>query len=336
MATLLELAHLTGGQVVGNPELEISGVSEIQKGIAGTITFLSNPRYKQYAANTEASAIISKDESVLSEKNGLLVTNPQLAFAQVLDHFHSLPFVEKGIHETTVVAEDVVFAENANIGPHSVIEKGAAIGSNTTIGANCVIGAGVTIGNNCQLHNNIHIYHDCELGNNVTLFSGVVIGSDGFGYVEDGGVHHKIPQTGRVIIGDNVDLGANCTIDRGTIGDTVIGSGSKFDNLVHIAHNVVVGRGCLFAAGVSIAGSVEMGDFCIFAGHSGSVPHVKIGSGAVFAIKSVATKSLSGGKTYAGMPAREIKEHNKRDAVLLEIDILKNRLQKLENAVYPS
>ncbi|HJL75515.1 MAG TPA: UDP-3-O-(3-hydroxymyristoyl)glucosamine N-acyltransferase [Candidatus Marinimicrobia bacterium] len=332
MATLHELASLTGGQVFGNSELEITGVSEIQNGQADTITFLSNPKYKQYAFDTGASAIITTDEDILSGTNGILVKNPQLAFAKVLDYFYQSPEPEKGIHKTAIILEKARVGEEVSVGPYSIIEANATIGNNTIIGSNTIIGQGVSIGANCHLHNNIHIYHHCTIGDNNTIFSGVVIGSDGFGYVEDGGEHNKIPQTGTVITGSNVDIGANCTIDRGTIGDTVIGPGSKFDNLVHIAHNVKTGKGCLFAAGVSIAGSVEMGDFCIFAGHSGSVPHVKIGDGAVFAIKSVATKSLPGGRTYAGMPAREIREHNKKDAVLTEVASLKKRIAKLENA----
>lgn len=332
MASLQELATLSGGQVIGNPKLEISGVSEIQNGTSGTITFIGNPKYKKYAADTLASAIITADETDLSDTNGILVKNPQLAFAKILNHFYTPPKPNKGIHQTAVISDSATIGKDVSIGPFSLIEERASIGDHSIIGANTIIGKDASIGKNCHLHNNITIYHNCTIGDNNTIFSGSVIGSDGFGFVEEDGIHIKIPQTGAVITGDNVDIGANCTIDRGTIGDTIIGAGTKFDNLVHIAHNVKTGRGCLFTAGVSIAGSVELGDFCIFAGNSGSVPHVKIGDGAVFAIKSVATKSLPGGKTYAGVPAREIKEQNKKDAVMSEIASIKKRLQKLENA----
>lgn len=332
MATLQELAKLTGGQVVGNPDLEITGISEIQNGTAGTITFLSNPKYRKYAADTAAAAIIAADEKTLSGANGLLVNNPQLAFAKVMGHFYKPPEINKGIHQSTIISDSATIGKDVSIGPFSIIEGGVSIGNHSIIGSNTIIGQGASIGNKCILHNNITIYHNCIIGDNNTIFSGSVIGSDGFGYVESEGVHHKIPQTGIVITGSNVDIGANCTIDRGAIGNTVIGAGSKFDNLVHIAHNVKTGKGCLFAAGVSIAGSVELGDYCIFAGNSGSIPHVKIGDGAVFAIKSVATKSLPGGKTYAGVPAREIKKYNKKEAVMTEVASIKKRLQNLENA----
>lgn len=330
LATLKDLATLTGGQVVGNPELEISGVSEIQNGSPSTITFLSNPKYLKYASDTEASAILVSEQDQLSGKDGIIVPNPQFAFAKVLSHFYTKPKVEEGTHPTSIISDGATIGKNVCVGPYSIIEEDATIGDDTVIGSNVNIGTGSSIGSSCAIHNNVQIYHECFVGNECTIFSGTVIGSDGFGYVENEGVHHKIPQTGGVSIGNNVDIGASCTIDRGTISDTMIGDGCKLDNLVHIAHNVRIGRGCLLAAQVGIAGSVEIEDFCIFAGHSGVVPHVKIGSKAIFAVKSGVTKSLPGGTIYAGMPAREIKEQNKKDAILLEVDSIKKRLQKLE------
>ena len=333
MASLRKLADLTGGKVMGNPKLEINGVSEIQRGRSGTITFLSNPKYKKYVKDTAASAILTADESVLTNFDGILVDNPQLVFAKVLEYFQDKPKIVWGIHPTATISDNTNISGHVSIGPNCVVDEGVRIGENMVIGANTVLGRNVVVGANSNLHCNIHVYHSCTIGNSCTIFSGTVIGSDGFGYVELDGIHHKTPQTGSVVISDNVDIGANCSIDRGTIGDTFIGPGSKMDNLVHIAHNVKTGRGCLFAAGVAIAGSVEIGDFCIFAGQSGVVPHVKIGNRAVFAVRSGATKSLSGGKVYAGMPAREIREQNKKDAVLSEIDILKKRISKIENDV---
>ena len=254
-----------------------------------------------------------------------------MAFAKVIKHFYNPPEIEEGIHKTAIVSETANIAADVSIGPYSIIEADASIGSHTIIGANAIIGYGAKIGEDCNLHNNVHIYHNCTIGDNNTIFSGSIIGSDGFGYVEEGGIHNKIPQTGTVVTGSNVDIGANCAIDRGTIGDTVIGAGSKLDNLVHIAHNVRIGHGCLIAGQVGIAGSTEIGDFCIFAGQSGVVSHVKIGNKAIFAVRSGITKSLPGDKIYAGMPAREIKEQHKKEAVLTEIVSIKKRLQKLEN-----
>jgi len=331
LVSLQKLADLTGGKVVGNPKREINGVSEIQNGRSGTITFLSNPKYNKYVNDTHASAIITADKSILTHFDGLLVDNPQLVFAKVLDFFQDKPKIVWEIHPSATISDNASISGHVSIGANCVIEDGARIGKNTVIGANTVLGRNVVIGEKCNLHSNIHIYHSCTIGNECTIFSGTIIGSDGFGYVESDGIHHKIPQAGSVIIGDNVDIGANCTIDRGTIGDTIIGSGTKMDNLIHIAHNVKIGKGCLFTASVIIAGSVEIGDFCIFAGQAGVVPHVKIGDRAVFAVRSGVTKSLPGGKVYAGMPAREIREQNKKDAVMLEIDLIKKRISKIEN-----
>ena len=213
------------------------------------------------------------------------------------------------------------------------------IDSKVKIGDRCIIGHHVSIGSKSQigedglLYPYVNIYQDCVVGCNVIIHSGTVIGSDGFGFVTEKDVHYKIPQNGRVIIGQDVEIGANCAIDRGTIGETKIGDNTKMDNLVHIAHNVKIGKGCLITAGVGIAGSVEVGDYCIFAGHSSVAPHLKLGSRTVLAANAGATKSLAGGKVYAGMPAREIKEQNKRDAVLTEINILKKRVEKLGKKV---
>lgn len=330
LSNLKDLSALVGGRVIGNADMEISGVSEIQHGLKNTISFISNPQYKKYIADTAASAIIAADEQLLKGKNGIIVSNPQLAFAKILSFFYQPPEQEKGIHPSAVIHTSAIIGRNVNIGPYAVIEKDTRIGDETSIGAHVVIGAGSQIGNFCTLHSNIHIYHRCIIGDHCTIASGTVIGCDGFGYITEGEIHYKIPQTGTVRIGSNVDIGANCTIDRSTISETVIGDGSKLDNLVHIAHNVKIGEGCLFAAQVGIAGSVEIGNYCIFAGQSGVVPHVKIGNYAVFAVKSGATKSLPGNTVYAGMPAREIKEQNRKDAILLEIEAIKKRLLKLE------
>jgi len=167
------------------------------------------------------------------------------------------------------------------------------------------------------------------IGNNVIIHSGTSVGCDGFGFVTENSVHEKIPQTGNVVIGNDVEIGSNCAIDRATIGTTSIGDMTKIDNLVHIAHNVKVGKGCLITAGFAVAGSSEIGDYCTFAGQVGIAPHVKIGPNSIFAAKSGVTKSLEGGKVYAGFPAREIKEHNKREALLTEITRMRQKLDQL-------
>lgn len=331
MHTLADLATLVGGTPVGDPQTPISGVSEIQRGRPGTITFLSNLKYKRYAATTNASAIITTDESLLMNKPGIIVPNPQLAVVKILKFFH--PQKEDsiaGVHPMAVVDPTAELGDEVAVGAFTVIESGAKIGDGTRIGPQCFIGREAVLGKECVLFPGVQIYSRCVLGQRVIVHSGTVIGSDGFGFVTEEGVHHKIPQVGRVVIGDDVEIGANCAFDRGTLGDTVVGPACKFDNLVHIAHNVRIGTGCLLTAHVAVAGSVVIGDYCIFAGQAGVAPHLTIGDKAVFAAKTGVTKSLPGNKVYAGMPAREIREQHKREAVLAEIERIKRRLGRLE------
>ena len=375
MSTLDQLAELVGGKSIGQSDLIISGVSEIQYGKPGTISFLANLKYKKYLESTRASAVIVSDSSLLNEQNGIVVQNPQLAFSKILNVFRPRLTIKKGIHPTAVsessehlgdavsvganavIKANVTIGEGTNVGPNSVIgctavidssvllgdaisvganaviEANVTIGERTRIGANSVIGRNAVIGEKCRIHPRVTIYHECNLGNRVVIFSGSVIGSDGFGFVTEEDIHYKIPQIGKVIIGSDVEIGANCTIDRATIGETIIGNMTILDNLVHIAHNVKIGMGCLLAAGVGIAGSVTIEDFCILAGQSGVIPHVSIGPKSIIAVQSGVTKSLKGGEIYSGMPARKIREQNKKDAVLSSISMLKSRFEKLEKLV---
>ncbi len=331
MITLQELAAHLGGVAVGNLHLKISGVSEIQRGKKGTITFLSNAKYRGFLHTTKASAVLVNDVSVLEDKSGIVVENPQLAIARTLKLFNIEPSHLTGIHSTAVIHKTASIGKDVTIGAHAVVEAGVSIGDNSIIGAQCFIGEKSVLGTSSVLFPNVSIYHNSILGNRVRIHSGTVIGCDGYGFVTDKDIHHKIPQTGTVTIEEDVEIGANCAIDRATIGTTTIGACTKLDNLVHIAHNVLIGKGCLITAQVAIAGSAEIGNFCTFAGQSGVAPHVKIGDRAVFAAKSGVTKSLPGGKIYAGMPAREIREQNRRDAVHTDVTKLKKRLKKLED-----
>ena len=330
MTTLAEIADLVKGELVGDPNIVITGVSEIQNGRDSTITFLGNLKYKKYLQTTEASAVVVSEESLLDNKPGIVHHNPQLAIAKILGEFQPELQFPSGVNETTYIDSKAKIGKNVTIGAFSVIEAGVIIKDNSNIGSQTVIGQKSSIGKNSNIFSNIHIYHGTSIGNNSIIHSGTVIGSDGFGFVTDQDINHKIPQNGNVIIGNNVEIGANCAIDRGTIGDTIIEDQCKLDNHVHLAHNVRLGKGCLLTAAVTIAGSVEVGEFCIFAGHVGVAPHVKIGARSVLAAKTGVSKSLSGGKVYAGMPAREIREQHKREAVYSDIVRISKRLKKLE------
>ena len=330
MTTLSELADLVKGKIVGDPTMVITGVSEIQNGRESTITFLSNLKYKKYLPTTGASAVVVPEESLLDNKPGIVHHNPQLAIAKILGEFTPKLQYTSGVNETAYVDSKAKIGKNVTIGPFSVIEAGVIIGDDSNIGSHTVIDQKTSIGKNCKIFSNIHIYHGTNIGDNAIIHSGTVIGSDGFGFVTDQDINHKIPQNGYVIIGNDVEIGANCAIDRGTIGDTIIEDQCKLDNHVHLAHNVRLGKGCLLTAAVTIAGSVVVGEFCIFAGHVGVAPHVKIGARSVLAAKTGVSKSLTGGKVYAGMPAREIREQHKREAVYLEVVRIQKRLKILE------
>ena len=330
MTTLSELSDLVKGKIVGDPTMVITGVSEIKNGRESTITFLGNLKYKKYLPTTSASAVVVSEASLLDNKPGIIHHNPQLAIAKILGEFTPKLQYTSGVNENAYVDSKAKIGKNVTIGPFSVIEAGVIIGDDSNIGSHTVIDQKTSIGKNCKIFSNIHIYHGTNIGNNAIIQSGTVIGSDGFGFVTDKDINHKIPQNGNVIIGNDVEIGANSAIDRGTIGDTVIEDQCKLDNHVHLAHNVRLGKGCLLTAAVTIAGSVEVGEFCIFAGHVGVAPHVKIGARSVLAAKTGVSKSLIGGKVYAGMPAREIREQHKREAVYLEVVRIQKRLKRLE------
>ena len=327
--TLKDIATVVGGKLIGDSNIVIEGVSEIQNGKKGTISFLGNQSYKKYVDSTMASAIIVSDVDYLNNKDGIAVKNPQLAIAKVLNMFFPDNYLSGGVHTSAVIDS------SAKIGKKVTIESGVVIGANTIIkdntfiGANSYVGSNTIINKNSKIYQNVVIYHDIEIGENSIIHSSAVIGSDGFGFVTDKDAHFKIPQTGKVIIGDQVEIGSNTVIDRATIGKTIIGNMTKIDNLVHIGHNVEIGTGCLITAQVGIAGSAKIGDGCIFGGQAGVVPHITLGPNSVIAAKSGVTKSLAGNQMYGGYPARPIREQHKRDAIYNEIVIMKKKLNKL-------
>jgi len=331
LATLKELAELVQGILVGDPGLIINGVSTIEDGKPNTITFIGYNKYNQLASSTKASAIIVKDEKLLSQRNGIVVKNPQASIVEVLNYYSPNYSSFNGVHERAIINESAIIGKNVSIGPNTVIGSDVMIGDNVRIGANNVIESSVKIGKNCIINHNIHLYHNSEIGDKCIIHSGVVIGGDGFGFFTKDYKHIKIPQNGKVVIGVDVEIGANCTIDRGTIDNTIIKDFCKFDNGVQIAHNVSIGEGCLMASHVTIGGSTKVGDFCVFGGQAGAIDHIKIGNKAMFACYTAAMKDLPGGKIYSGAPAREIKEKNRRDAVYVEVKQLKKRLKILED-----
>ena len=332
MPTLKELAYFLQGTVVGNPKLNIQGVSTIEDGKPGTITFIVHQKYFKYVESTQASAVIASDLEILNGLDGIIVDNPQLAMIKILDYFSPQSPLQKGIHKTAIIDPDTVLGKGVSIGPYTIIDRGVIIGDNTVIGANSVIDIDTVIGCDSKIENNIHLHSRTIIGDRCLIHSGAVIGCDGFGFFTQNDINYKISQNGNVSIGNDVELGANCTIDRGTIGETTIGDMCKFDNSVQIAHNVSIGKGCLLTAHVTIAGSTKVGEFCSFGGQAGAIDHISIGDRAILACYTVAMKDLPGGKIYAGAPAREIKEKNRRDAVHIEVKRLKDKMKKLEKS----
>lgn len=329
--SLKEIADEIGGVLIGNGNIIIRGVSEIDNSKEGTITFLGNMKYKKYLDTSKAAAFFVNNKKLLSGTNGVVVQNPQLAIAKTLEMFNPSKKVSGHINKKSIVNQNTNLKSNVTVMPGAVIEEGASIGANTYIGSNSVVRENVLIGDKCYIHPNVTIYPNVIIGNSVIIHSGTVIGSDGFGFIPDNGENVKIPQTGNVIISDDVEIGANTVIDRATIGSTEIGEMTKIDNLVHIAHNTQVGEACLITAQVGIAGSVKIGGHCIFAGQSGVAPHVQIGKGSTFAAKSGVTKSVPGGEVYAGYPARKIREHNRREALINRIDIIDKKLKQVQS-----
>ena len=331
MASLKELGALVDAKVIGNSELFIDGVSSLDDGKPSTISYLYSKKYEKFLESSEAAAVVVSDESLIKNKDGLVVDEPRLAFVKILEFFSEKIDQYANIDKTAQISSSSIIGSKVNIGANVVIGKNVIIKDNVSIGPNSVIDSRSTIGKNTKIFSNIHLYQDSIIGSDCIIHSGVVIGADGYGFISLEDDHIKIPQLGKVVIGNNVEIGANSTIDCGTIGDTLIGDMCKLDNGVQIGHNVSIGRGCLLTAHVTIAGSTKIGEFCAFGGQAGAVDNVTIGDKAIFACYTAVTKDLPGGKMYSGAPAREIKEKNKRDAVYFDVERLKKRLTIVED-----
>lgn len=331
-ATLRELASLVNGEVVGDDSISVTGVSKIERSIEGTVSFLSNPKYEKYLENTKASAVLV-GKSVTSGNTALIkVEDPYLAFRSVVLFFHPFDEVSEDFrHETAIVSDAAELNSPVYIGPYAIIEEGTKIGPNTKVSARTYIGRNVRIGSNVYIHPAATIMDDTVIGNNVTIHSGSVIGSDGFGYARKGVEYLKIPQIGNVVIKDDADIGANCTIDRAAMGSTVIGKGSIIDNLVMIAHNVTVGDYTAIAAQTGIAGSSKVGDRAILGGQVGITGHVAVGNDAILGAKTGVTNDIPDKAYYFGYPAREHRILKRIEASLTRLPDLIKRVRKLES-----
>jgi UDP-3-O-[3-hydroxymyristoyl] glucosamine N-acyltransferase len=303
--TLSELAAYVGGSVVGNGAVEIRRVASIEEAGAGDITFLANPRYRSYLAGCKASAIIvgadlSEGGAGGSPHNLLQVREPYVAFARILSLLAPAPKYDGRISPLASIDSTAALGEDVTVFPHVFVGKGVRVKRGTVLFPGVFLGDGVEVGEDCRLYPHVTVREGCRLGDRVILHAGVVIGSDGFGYAGEGKARLKIPQTGIVEIEDDVEIGANTTVDRATLGRTIIRRGVKIDNLVQIAHNVVVGEDTVIAAQTGIAGSTRIGREVVLAGQVGVVNHIEIGDRARIGPKSGIPRSVSPGALLSG------------------------------------
>lgn len=310
--TLAEIAEIIGGEVVGDANTVIRGLSGIFEAKDGDLTFIANNKYIAMAKRTKASAILTPRDLDISDKPIVKTDNPSLAFSQLIGQI--TPQIKPsfmGVHPSAVLGANVTIGKNVVIGPCTVIEDDVSIADNSIISGGSYIGSGSSIGENVLIYPNVTLREQVTIGDRVSIHSGTVVGSDGYGYVNVDGQHVKIPQIGTVIIEEDVELGANVCIDRARFDKTVIGAGTKIDNLVQIAHNVELGKNCLIVSQCGISGSTVIEDNVILAGQCGVAGHIRIGKNTMVGAKSGVANSVPENTKFFGIPAREM-SHSKR------------------------
>lgn len=332
--TLNEIAKLIDGKVIGDGDTLITGVSGIKEAADGDITFLANPKYSSLMDKTAAAAIITSAEAQKTTKPIILTENPSLAFVKIISMFMPDDAGHpQGIDYTVVMGKNVTLGKDVAIGPYVVIGDNVVIGNQSIIYAGCFIGHHSKIGSKTLIYPHVSIREHISIGSRVIIHSGTVIGSDGFGFVTIKGSHHKIPQVGTVEIADDVEIGANVTIDRARFDKTVIGRGTKIDNLVQIAHNVVIGENSLIVAQVGVAGSTIIGNNVTLAGQAGLVGHITIGDNAIVTGQSGVAKSVPADTMVSGYPARPFMTTQRVNASLQNLPKLFDLVRELKKKV---
>lgn len=335
--TLVEIADKIGAKVVyssntQDENIKVSSLATLTGASDGQIAFLANKKYRQQLAQTQATAvIISEDSLVDCQTNALVMDNPYMGYAIVAQLLDTTPKTADGIHASAVLDSSVKLGEGVSIAANAVIESGVSLGDNVSIGAGCFIGKNATLGENTSLWSNVSIYHEVIIGKNCLIQANTVVGSDGFGYANHQGKWIKIPQLGTVIIGDSVEIGASTTIDRGALEDTIIKDGVILDNQIQLAHNVVIGEGTAMAAASIIAGSTTVGKNCSISGLVGINGHIEITDGCVFTGRSMVTKSITEPGVYSsGSPVILNREWNKTNARIKKLDSMAKRIKTVE------
>jgi UDP-3-O-[3-hydroxymyristoyl] glucosamine N-acyltransferase len=330
--TAASIADAVGGKLIGDPSIEVGAVAPLDRASKSDLSFLGTAKYSALMATTQAGIVLVSPE--LAEAPGdvaarVVVAKPQEALLSLLPRFYRAPAVESGINETAVIGRGVSLGKNVSIGAYAVLGDGAAIGDGSVIGPACVLSPSVVVGSNCHLVAQVTLYTGAVLGDRVIVHAGARIASDGFGYVQRGGAHVKIPHVGRCILENDVEIGANTTIDRGSIDDTVVGAGTKIDNLVQVGHNVRIGKLCLIMAQVGIAGSVRVEDGAMLLGQVGVAGHHTIGKGAIIAAQAGVFGDVPPGETWSGYPARPHKQALRAQAALFKVADLIRKIEKL-------
>src|SRR5215203_3075976 len=336
--TAAQISLIINGNIEGNANAVVTSFGKIEEAKQNELTFLANPKYEDYLYSTEASIVILSDGYELKEKiNPTLIRVPDAytAFAQLLSKYQEMATQQlKGIQQPCYIPTTVSLGIDVYIGAFSYFGDNVTIGNNTKIFPNTYVGDNVQIGNNCVIHPGVRIYFGCIIRNNVVIHAGTVIGSDGFGFAPQAdGSFKKVPQIGNVIIEDNVEIGANATIDRATIGSTIIRSGAKLDNLIQIAHNVEIGNSTVVAAQSGISGSTKVGKGVMIGGQVGIVGHINIGDGAKINAQSGVSKSVEAGKAVTGSPAHDYTSALRSQAISRKLPELEKRIKELEAIV---
>ena len=333
--TAQQIAEALNGKVDGNPEIEVSSLSKIEEGKEGTLTFLANPIYTPYIYETKASIIIVNEDFVPEKEikaTLVRVKNAYTAFAQLLELYQSTKERPAGISDKAVVADNAVIGKNVyigefvSIGEHTEIKDDTKIYPHSTIGSNCKIGS------NTKIYSGVNIYDECVVGNECTVHAGVIIGADGFGFApQDDNNYNKVPQIGNVVIEDRVEIGANTTIDRATLGSTIIRKGAKIDNLIQIAHNVEIGENTVIAAQTGISGSTKIGKNCMIGGQVGIIGHLEIADGVKIAAQAGVGKNITEENAIVeGSPAFNIRDYQRSYVHFRRLDRLVKRINELE------
>lgn len=334
-----QIAMLIQAKVEGDPEATVNDFGKIEEAKAGQLAFLANPKYEEYLYTTGASIVIINDaQQVRQSINATLLRVPDAysAFAALLSKYQEMMTQQlSGIQQPSYVASTATMGENCYIGTFAYIGENVKLGKNVKVFPQVFIGDNVTIGDNCILHPGVKVYHGCHLGNNVSVHAGTVIGSDGFGFApQSDGSFRKVPQIGNVVIEDNVEIGANATIDRATIGSTLVKSGAKLDNLIQIAHNVEVGNNTVIAAQAGVSGSTKLGNNVMIGGQAGIVGHIQIADGARINAQSGVSKTIkTPNAAVTGSPAFDYTSALRSQALSRNLPDLEKRLKELEQAV---